>query len=134
MSKIQIQSEIDAQSLLTSISQVSVNELEFFFREINALITRKKATDKDYRDRALLTKINQTVLPKIKAERYMSLHQKLEYETLSETEHKEFMDLVHQEEILRNKRVKYLIELAQLRAITLPQLMQSLGLNTRSNG
>ena len=133
MTKIQIQSEIDAQSLLASVSEIPVKELEYFVRELNALITRKKTKDKDYRERALLSKMNKTVLSKHKAERYVFLHHKLEMETLSESEHREFMDLVTEEENYRNERVKYLIELAQLRAVSLPQLMTSLGLNTPHN-
>ncbi len=68
-----------------------------------------------------------------KSERYVLLHHKLELENLSESEHKEFTDLVTEEENYRNERVKYLIELAQLRAVSLPQLMTNLGLNPPYN-
>ncbi len=132
--KIQIQSEIDTQILLNGVAQMPLNELEYFVQELNALITRKKTNNKTYRERSLLTKINQTVLPKNKIERYISLHHKLESETLTESEHSEFMDLVAQDEEQRNQRVKYMIELAQLRNITLSQLMQTLGLNPIANG
>jgi transcriptional regulator of heat shock response len=124
---------MDAQSLLASVSQTPVNELENFVRELNALIIRKKTDDTEHRDRALLSKINKAVLAKNKAERYVMLHLKLEAETITDLEYQEFMDLVAQDENLRNERVKYLIELAQLRAVTLPQLMNSLGLNISSN-
>ena len=134
MTKIQIHTEIDTQGLLASISQIPVNELENFVQELNAVITRRKTNNKEYRERALLSQINKAILPNNKAERYVSLHLKLEVETLTESEYQEFMDLVAQEEILRNERVKYLIELAQLRAVTLPQLMNSLGLNMGTNG
>jgi hypothetical protein len=132
--KIQIQSEIDTQILLNGVAQMPLNELEYFVQELNALITRKKTNNKTYRERSLLTKINQTVLPKNKIERYISLHHKLESETLTESEHSEFMDLVAQDEEQRNQRIKYMIELAQLRNITLSQLMQTLGLNPIANG
>ena len=125
---------MDAQSLLASVSQTPINELENFVRELNALIIRKKTDDKEYRDRALLSKINRAVLTKNKAERYVMLHLKLEAETITDLEYQEFMDLVAQDENLRNERVKYLIELAQLRNISLPDLMQHLGLNTFSYG
>jgi hypothetical protein len=133
MTKIQIQTEIDAQTFLSSVSQIPVNELEYFVRELNALITRRKETNQEYRDRALLSKINQAVLPKGQTERYVSLHLKLEAETISESEYQEFMDLVAQEELLRNERVKYMIELSQLRGVSLPQVMNSLGLNFPTN-
>jgi hypothetical protein len=134
MTKIQIQTEIDPQMFLTSVAQIPVNELEYFVQELNALITRRKTNDKAYLDRMLLSKINKAILPKTKTERYMSLHIKLEAETISESEYQEFMDLVTQEEELRNERVKYMIELSQLRGVTLPQVMSSLGLNLVSNG
>lgn len=134
MTKIQIQTEIDAQTFLSSVSQIPVNELEYFVRELNALITRRKTSNKAYRDRALLSKINQAVLPNGLTERYVSLHLKLEAETISESEYQEFMDLVVKEELLRNERVKYMIELSQLRGVTLPQVMSSLGLNLIANG
>ena len=133
MTKIQIQTEIDTQTFLSSVSQMPVNELEYFVRELNALITRRKENNQEYRDRALLSKINQAILPKEQTERYVSLHLKLEAETISESEYQEFMDLVAQEEELRNERVKYMIELSQLRGVTLPHVMNSLGLNFVTN-
>ena len=134
MTKIQVQTEIDAVGLFNGISQMSLNELENFARELNALITRRKTDDTSSREKSLLRNINQTALPQNKAERYADLIQKLEADSITKTEHVEFMDLVTEEEALRNERVKYLIELSQLRNITLPQLMTNLGLNTVYNG
>lgn len=90
--------------------------------------------DKDRRERLLLDKINQTVLDKKKKERYQLLVVKLEADTISEIEHAEFTKLADLQEKLRNQRVKYLIELAQLRGIYLPQLMTTLGLNSVAHG
>ncbi len=134
MTTIQVQSGMDTQSLLSSVSQMPLSELEYFVRELNALITRIKVTDPKYHEKALLHKINQTVLPNKKAVRYALLLQKLEPDTMTDTEHAEFMDLVTEEEALRNERVKYLIELAQLRNMPLLKLMDNLGLNVTANG
>lgn len=117
-----------------SIANLPIAELEFYMQEINALIRRKKTQDKDGRERILLEKINQTVLDKKKTDRYHILFEKLEADTLSEAEHAEFMDLANHEEKLRNRRVKYMIELAQLRAVSLPQLMETLGLKPVNHG
>ena len=130
MTKIQAQSEIDTQGLLLGISQMPLNELAYFVSEINALITRRQVQDAGKQEKILLSKINQTALPIKKAERYAFLVKKLEADTMSETEHAEFMVLVAQEETLRNERVKYLIELAQLRNMPLLTLMEKLDLNT----
>ena len=83
--------------------------------------------DLKWKLRLFLLEINQTVLDKAKRERYQALIYTLEMETISDVEHTELLELVEQEEKIRVKRLKYLIELAQLR-ITLPQLMKNLEL------
>lgn len=134
MTKIQVQSEIDTQSLLFGVAQMPVYELEYLVREVNALIVRKQTLDVAKQEKDLLSKINRTALPSKEAERYAFLSQKLEPDTLSEAEHTEFMTLVTQDEMLRNERVKYLIELAQLRNVPLLKLMEILDLNPIANG
>ncbi len=121
---------MDAQALLKDVSQMPVFEMERFVQAVNALITQKKATDKSYRERFLLGKINQTVLGKEKTERYKLLIRKLETVSgLTDIEHAELMQLTEEEEVIRYERLKYLVELAQLRSISLPQLMTNMGLN-----
>ncbi len=119
---------------IQSITNKPVAELEFYLQEINALIRRKKTQDIDLRERYLLEKINKTVLDKKKIERHHFLLEKLEDDSISEAEHEEFMNIASQEEKLRNRRVKYMIELAQLRAISLTQLMATLGLKPVQHG
>lgn len=119
---------MDTQNLLYNASQMPLTELEAFVRQLNAVITRKRRTDKNLQDTLLLDKINRTVLAISKRERYQTLIYKLEMETISETEHAELLELVEQEEKIRVKRIKYLIELAQLRNVTVPQLMKTLEL------
>jgi hypothetical protein len=119
---------MDAQSLLYNASQMPVTELESFIYQLNALVTRKKTPDNNLRDTALLEKINRTVLEKSKRERCQTLIYKLEMETISDTDQAELERLVEEEEKIRVKRLKYLIELSQLRNVTLPQLMKTLEL------
>ena len=120
---------MDTQVLIQGVAEMPISEMERFVQQVNALIVQKKATDKNYRERFLLGKINQTVLSKEKIERYQKLVQKLEAETISKAEYKEFMKLTELEEQIRYERLTYLVELAQLKSITLPQLMDNLGLN-----
>jgi predicted O-linked N-acetylglucosamine transferase (SPINDLY family) len=134
MEEILIQSKIDTRSILHGMTQMPVQELETFLQEVSALIRRKKTEDKEGREGLLLEKINQTILDKKKKERYQSLVIKLEADTISEIEHAEFTKLADLQEKLRNQRVKYLIELSQLRAVSLPQLMNSMGLNSIAHG
>lgn len=53
---------MDAQVLMQGVAEMPISEMERFVQAINALITQKKATDKSYRERFLLGKINQTAL------------------------------------------------------------------------
>jgi hypothetical protein len=129
MAKIQIQADSTVQSLLGGAADMPLKELEYFISELNALAIRKRFADKEKRDKFLLRKINQTILPEQTLERYVFLQEKMEVENISDAEHKELLTLVAQEEKIRNKRFQYLLELAQLRHITLSELMNSLGLN-----
>ena len=127
----QTQSEIYTKKLLNGIAEMPISELEYFVSEVNALILRKKTADAGSREKTLLSKINKTVLGKNLRERYKILAYKLENDTLTDIEHIEFIRLTTKDEKLRNERVKYLIELAQLRSISLFQLMDNLELIQR---
>ncbi len=119
---------IDSQSLLRDADRMPVNELERFLKDINALLRRKKTEYKTLRERQLLHKITNTVLDTAQIQRYPILVEKLELGTMTDAKHAEFDILGNKEEKLRNLRVKYMIELAQLRAVPLSQVMESLGL------
>ena len=119
---------IDSKSLLRDADKMPVAELERFLIDINALLRRKRTQDKTLRQRQLLSKINHTILDSAKSERYQILVEKLELGTMTDAEHNEFENLANQEEKLRNQRVKYMIELSQLQDVSLPQVMESLGL------
>jgi hypothetical protein len=84
-------------------------------------------TDVALQDKVLMSKINQTALPIVLVERCNALLLKQEFSSITELEHRELMALITQEEELRVQRAKYLIELAQLRNISLQQLMLKLG-------
>ncbi len=119
---------VDSQSLLNNAAQMPVLELERFLREANALLFRKKIKDKKLRERQLLYKINSTVLNSFQITRYHALSEKLHLGKIEDIETLEFEELANQEEKLRNQRVKYMIELSQIREITLLQVMEGLGL------
>ena len=129
MSKVPIhQLEIDLQTILAGFSKMGVKDLEGVVQEINALIVRKKSKTKKYQQAALLQAINKTVLSAEKRITFKQLYQKLQEETMTPEENNAFLVLADEEANLRNQRVKYMIELAQLRQIPFPQLMSELGL------
>jgi hypothetical protein len=133
METIQIQSNNNLQSLIGGFAEMPLPDLESFINGLNVLLIRKRVTDSNKRNKFLLPKINQTVLPEQAMERYIFLQDKMELENLPETEYQELLNLVAQEEKKRNKRFQYLLELAQLRDIPLTQLMNQLGLNPIPN-
>ncbi len=129
MEKAQMPAKDTIPSLLGGFSEMSLTELEYFIKELNALAIRKRTADKGKRDKVLLKKINESVLPEPTMERYLYLQEKMEVESLSDTEYQELLNLVDKEEKIRNKRFQYLLELSQLRAMSLTELMDKLGLN-----
>jgi hypothetical protein len=129
MEKILMQSDNTIPSLLGGFSEMPLKDLESFIRELNALANRKRLLDKGKQDKILLRKINETALTESLMERYISLQEKMELDNLSDAEYQELLSLVDKEEKIRNKRFQYLLELSQLRAISLTELMNNLGLN-----
>ncbi len=135
MSKTQqILSMTEAKALLAAATAMKIQELEMLVQELSGVLYRKKSKDKAYREKELLRLLSEAILDKEKRERYWQLALQLEEGELPAAEHAEFMQLVGEEELLRNTRVKLLIELAQLRNMPLPQLMEEMGLNPPHRG
>lgn len=129
MTKMHVQSDNNVKSLIGGFTNMPLQDLESFIKELNALAIRKRIADKGKSDKSLLLKINRAILPEEKMERYTFLQEKMEVENLPDSEYQELLILVNQEEKVRNKRFQYLVELSQLRTIPLIELMNRLGLN-----
>ena len=126
MGKVQIQTEIDIQKLL---SQLETSQLEEFLREIRALITRRKSKDTQTLQLKLLQKLNEEcVLTESHKEKFRQLTAKRETTELTANEQKELSKRIKEEESLRLKRINILGELAQLKGISLPELTKELGI------
>lgn len=130
MTKMHVQTDNDIKSLIGGFTNMPLQDLESFIKELNALAIRKRIADKGKSDKSLLLKINRAILPEEMMERYTFLQEKMEVENLTDSEYQELLTLVNQEEKVRNRRFQYLVELSQLRTISLTELMNRLGLNT----
>ncbi|NEQ25829.1 MAG: STAS/SEC14 domain-containing protein [Microcoleus sp. SIO2G3] len=75
----------------------------------------------------LISQIRQALLPDIE-ERYRELREKLQAEMLSVAEHQELLALTDTIEQADANRLQRLITLAQMRQVSLPDLMDQLGL------
>jgi len=128
MIRIPINTEIDSQTLLKNVATLSIKELEAFAKELNTLIQQRKKQEHSNKEKKLLNLLNRTVLSKAEQDRILELSPKVALETISVIEKKELTTLLAQSEALRNKRVEMMISLSKLKGITLPEVMQQLGL------
>ena len=74
----------------------------------------------------LLLKINQSVFPKNTGNQCAVLTEKSRHGSITDTEQIRLNELVNEIELLNAERIKYLVQLAQLRQMTLPSLMSKL--------
>ena len=122
-------SEINIKTYIQNFTQFKIEQLEAIIKELNLLLYRKKRKNDNYDERLLISKLNKTVLSKEKRALYRLYSQKVEEETITSAEKLEFDNLLDEAELLRNERVRILIDLAQIRSVSLPTLMKDLGLN-----
>ena len=87
----------------------------------------------EYRIAQLYQLINETVLDADKRVIFNILNEKLLNETMTKDENRVFLKIAEEKAQLRNKIVKYMIELSQLRGILFQKLMNELGLKPLQN-
>ena len=114
--------------LLNSISDIEdtsiLMELQTFLQK-----KLKRPKTKKEQETELLLKINDGLTPEIQ-ERYLELSQKSVNQTLNETEHQEFLQLIEKAESKAVNRLRYLIELSQLWNTTVDITMNRLQIST----
>lgn len=123
-------SELNFKAYLNKFTQFKIKQLEALIRELNILLLRKKNQNDNFDERALISKLNRTVLSKEKRALYQVYSKKVEEEKLTATEKIAFDKLTEEAEILRNERLRILIDLSRLRSVSLSTLMTDLGLTT----
>lgn len=130
---VQVTSEINIQmdEVLDGVSKLDTPELEQFFNQVSILLAQRKAPHLSPQEATLLQKINQG-LPEALLQRYGELTEKLRAETISVLEQQALHQLIDQIELADAERLQYLIELAQLRGVSLDELMAQLGISTPS--
>jgi preprotein translocase subunit SecA len=129
MQKVQVVSEIqlDLDQLLSGIAQLDTSTLTELQQQVSRLLAHRKAPSVSQREMELLQQINQR-LPSAMRQRYTELNAKLHEETISTAEHQELLILIDQIELEDARRLQHLVELAQLRGVTLDAVMEQLGL------
>lgn len=114
--------------LLAAAEQLTNADLGRFVHELLALRAKREAPVLPNTEAALIRKINRS-LPEDVQRRYEELIEKRLDETMSDAEHEEFMAINQQVEALNVERITHLIALANIRQLTLPDVMQQLGIS-----
>lgn len=129
MGSIQINPDLKIayQDILKGLSKSSLPDLEEFLNEVSTLIARKKVKNLSEREIELIKVIYQKQPVEFK-EKYDLLYQKLQSETISEEEHEELLTLMESSENYNNQWLEALVELAQLRGVTIFELKKQLGI------
>jgi preprotein translocase subunit SecA len=115
--------------LISGVSSLETTEIELFMQKLGQLIARRKTPSASEQETILLTAINQAIPQKLQI-RYTEMVEKLENETMTPTENKAFLKLVEKMETQNAKRLQHLLELSQLRGVSLDTVMSQLHLNT----
>lgn len=129
MPTVQINSKVqfDLRDIISSMTELELPDLEQFRNQLNLIIAQKKAPSLSKRETELLLKINQ-VLSNEQLSRYEALKVKMEEDNISVKEHKELLSIVKEMEVIDVVRLEALVELSQIRGISVQQLMKDLGI------
>lgn len=121
--------QVDTEQLLQAAAQLPRFEFEKFLTKLHALRRQADVPHLSQRESELLRQINQS-LPQPTQKRYEALRKRRRNSSLTAAEEREFLALTKQREQFDVERLQSLAELARLRDITLPALLQQLGIQT----
>ena len=128
MASVQVTSEIkiELDQLLNGVAQLDTADLERFVEQVNLILSERKTVDQA--EAQLLQRVRQAI-PETTQQRYNQLSEKLRTETISSDEHQELLSLIDVVEQANVDRLQNLVELAQLRQVSLNDLMNQLGIH-----
>ena len=130
MTTMKVELQLSSDDLLKAVEQLSQADLKQFISQVIALQAQRTVPSFMQHESELLLKINQVISVEIQ-NYYNDLIAKRDTETLTDEEHRELLSLTEQIEKQQAQRIEYLVELANLRGISLNALMESLGIQTQ---
>lgn len=130
MTTVQLKSEIkiEINELIGGVAQLETQEIEQLLSTLSLMLAQRKVPSLPARESTLLQKIGEG-LPDNIQHRYDDLQRKLLAAQLTDDEHEELLNLIDIAEQADADRLQALIELAQLRAVTLDQVINQLGIH-----
>ena len=118
--------------LIKAANQLDETDLDRLLQQVVTMRTQRKAHVLSSKETQLLDRINRGVPTDLRAQ-YQKLRAKFEAETLTEDEHNTLIWIGEQIEQLSAERLEALVELSQLRQVSLTELMNQLGIEPASN-
>jgi hypothetical protein len=131
MTIIQLNADNTVEQLLEIADELPDDKLDTLVSRLLMMNAERRQPHLNGVETRLFQIINRG-LPKEVQQRYDELHEKRLNETISPSEYDVLLTLVEQIEQLQAERLSALIELAQLRGITVKALMHSLGIKSPS--
>jgi len=119
---------LSTHEIISAVAQLSLPEIEEVFDHVLALQAERKAGHLSPAQSALLVRISEG-LPAELAERLAALRAKRDDDTITDAEYEELTRLGDQAEELHAERLAALVELAKLRGVSLPVLLDQLGVH-----
>lgn len=132
MPTVKIEAQISALDLLQAVQQLSQSELEQFLQQVLQFHAQKIAPSLSTKESELLIKINQD-LPKELRALYQILLEKRDRETLTESEYQQLLESTEKVEKYQAQRLEHLTKLAQMRQISLTNLIAQMGIKPINN-
>ena len=113
---------MSVNELLKTVGQLSVEEFQLFYAKIQAIRSQKIVPYISEQEEKVLQKVN-TPFSRKKQIRFNYLIAKRDLQTLIEEEYEELLNLIQAFEKFELKRLKLLTKLADIKKITLPEVI-----------
>jgi hypothetical protein len=123
--------EVSTEQLLRAVERLPAQDLDAFVAQVIALRAQRNAPHLDQEETALLRQINAPLAPDLQR-RFDELIAKRQAETITPDELHELTGITEQIERHDAERLAALGDLAHLRQITIPALMDLLGIQAPS--
>ncbi len=120
--------QVNIDQLIAGVAQLETPDLETFAAQVSMLLARRKTTTAHSRQETELLEIINRSLPEEVEKRYSALQDRVHDETITPAEHEELTKLVDITEMADAERLQALITLSKVRQVSLPDLMQQLGI------
>ncbi len=132
MTTLHLDSQIDLEleHVMQGMDKLDHIELENVLSRISIMLARKKAPCLPQQEAKLLGVINQGVDANV-MQRHIELTNLMHNDKLTEQEHQELIQLIDQIEQADAERMQALVELANIRAVSVDALMQQLNIHTQ---